>query len=127
MLQRHYASRAFNAVWFLSELMKEKQHRQGYHLQFENGEINFYACSLKIFNEDPDAIYDWSADVMNDAWSAAKAKKKLKEIPDTLVADALLNQNIFAGVGNIIKNEVLWRIKLHPKTKVGDIPPKKNK
>ncbi|HEX5154119.1 MAG TPA: hypothetical protein VFW07_21880 [Parafilimonas sp.] len=43
----------------------------------------------------PDEIYDWSADVMNDAWDPSKAKKKLKAIPDTLVADALLNQNIF--------------------------------
>ena len=62
---------------------------------------------------------------MNDAWDPSKAKKKLKAIPDTLVADALLDQKIFAGVGNIIKNEVLWRIKVHPKTKVGDLPPKK--
>jgi endonuclease-8 len=94
-------------------------------LQFKNGEINFYACSLKIFYEDPNDVYDWVADVMNENWNASKAKKKLKEIPDTLVADALLNQNIFAGVGNIIKNEVLWRIKVHPKTKVGNLPPKK--
>ncbi len=94
-------------------------------LQFKNGEINFYACSLKIFHEDPDEIYDWSADVMSDAWNPSKATKKLAEIPDTLVADALLNQNVFAGVGNIIKNEVLWRIKVHPKTKAGDLPKKK--
>lgn len=94
-------------------------------LQFKNGEINFYACSLKIFHEDLNEMYDWTADVMNDEWDPSKAKKKLKEIPEAFVADALLNQNIFAGVGNIIKNEVLWRIKVHPKTKVGDLPPKK--
>jgi endonuclease VIII len=67
-------------------------------------------------------VYDWTADVMNDKWSAAKAKKKLKAMPSTLVCDALLDQNIFAGVGNIIKNEVLYRIKVHPKTKVGKLP-----
>ncbi|MBV9961634.1 MAG: endonuclease [Parafilimonas sp.] len=94
-------------------------------LQFKNGEINFYACSIKIFTEDPNEIYDWSADVMSDTWNASKAKKKLKEVPDTLVADALLDQHIFSGVGNIIKNEVLWRIKVHPKTKVGELPTKK--
>ena len=94
-------------------------------LQFKEGELNLYACSLKIFYEDPDNIYDWSGDVMNDTWNPAKAKKKLKEIPDTLVADALLDQNIFAGVGNIIKNEVLWRIKVHPKSKVGNLTAKK--
>lgn len=94
-------------------------------LQFENGELNFYTSSLKIFYEDPNEVYDWSADVMSEEWNAATAKKKLKEIPDTLVADALLNQNIFAGVGNIIKNEVLFRIKVHPKTKLGNLPLKK--
>jgi len=94
-------------------------------LQFKDGELNFYACSVKLFHEDPNEIYDWETDVMNDAWDASKAKKKLKLIPHTIVADALLDQNIFAGVGNIIKNEVLWRIKLHPKTQIGDIPVKK--
>jgi len=94
-------------------------------VQFKNGELNFYACSVKLINEDLDKLYDWSADVMNESWSALKARKKLKEIPGTLVCDALLDQNIFAGVGNIIKNEVLFRIKVHPKTKLGDLPSKK--
>ena len=94
-------------------------------LHFKNGELNFYACSVKLIEEDLDKLYDWSADVMNENWNAAKARKKLKAVPGTLVCDALLDQNIFAGVGNIIKNEVLFRIKVHPKTKIGDLPPKK--
>jgi endonuclease VIII len=89
------------------------------------GELNFYACSVKLVEEDLDKLYDWSADVMNDDWDEAKARKKLKAIPETLVADALLDQNIFAGVGNIIKNEVLFRIKLHPKSKLGKVPARK--
>jgi endonuclease-8 len=36
-----------------------------------------------------------------------------------------LDQNIFTGVGNIIKNEVLFRTKIHPESKVGNIPQKK--
>src|SRR5689334_8169983 len=94
-------------------------------LHFHEGELNFYACSVKMIAGDLDAIYDWSADVMNEKWNAAKARKKLKGIPKALVCDALLNQAIFAGVGNIIKNEVLFRIKVHPKTEVGDLPPRK--
>ena len=43
-------------------------------------------------------------------------------IPETLICDALLNQNIFSGVGNIIKNEILYRVKVHPKSIVGEIP-----
>jgi endonuclease-8 len=49
----------------------------------------------------------------------------LKSIPEALVCDALLNQNIFTGVGNIIKNEVLFRIRLHPESQIGAIPAKK--
>lgn len=94
-------------------------------LIFKKGEINFYACSVKFIEGNLDDVYDWKADVMNDAWDPKAAKEKLKAIPDTLVTDALLNQNIFAGVGNIIKNEVLYRIHVHPETKVGDLPTKK--
>ena len=94
-------------------------------LHFKTGELNFYACSVKLIEEDLDKIYDWSADVMNENWSASKARKKLKQSPKTLVCDALLDQNIFAGVGNIIKNELLFRIRVHPKTKVGALPPRK--
>jgi endonuclease-8 len=89
------------------------------------GELNFYACSVQLVEDDLDELYDWSADVMNETWDAAKARKKLKAMPEVLVVDALLDQNIFAGVGNIIKNEVLYRIQVHPKNKVGDLPPKK--
>jgi endonuclease-8 len=95
------------------------------HLQFQKGEINLYSCAVKLIEEPLDEVYDWTADVMNEDWDAKAARKKLKAMPSTLVVDALLDQNIFSGVGNIIKNEVLYRIKMHPKTKLGDIPPKK--
>ena len=42
-----------------------------------------------------------------------------------MVCDALLDQQIFSGVGNIIKNEVLYRIRLHPETLAGNVPPRK--
>ncbi|MCW3084518.1 MAG: endonuclease [Bacteroidetes bacterium] len=94
-------------------------------LKFPNGELNLYTCSVKIITEDLNEVYDWSADVMNPDWDAAAAKKKIKEDPDRLVCDVLLDQNIFAGVGNIIKNEVLFRVKIQPQTKVGALPAKK--
>lgn len=94
-------------------------------LQFNNEELNFYTCSVKFIDVPLDDVYDWSADVLNDAWDAKAAKKKLKSKTDELVCDVLLDQNIFAGVGNIIKNEVLYRIKVHPETKVGALSEKK--
>ncbi|HEU0117727.1 MAG TPA: endonuclease [Alphaproteobacteria bacterium] len=94
-------------------------------LTFKNGKMNFYACSVKILEGDLDKIYDWSGDVMSDAWNPKAARKKLLGEPKVLVCDALLDQDIFAGVGNIIKNEVLYRIRVHPKTKLGKLSAKK--
>ncbi len=96
-------------------------------MQFKVGELNFYACSVQFIEEDLDTLYDWTADVMNDDWDAKQAKKKLKQQPATLVCDALLDQQLFAGVGNIIKNEVLFRIKVHPESNAGALPPKQLK
>lgn len=92
------------------------------NLTFNNGYLNLYACSLKIIEGNIEDHYDWSADVMNDLWDAKQAKLKLKNIPNMLICDALLEQNIFAGVGNIIKNEILYRVGVHPESKVEKIP-----
>lgn len=94
-------------------------------LWFSKGAIFFNTCSVKIFEENLDEAYDWEADVLSDRWNPAKARKKLKAMKGVLVCDALLDQQVFSGVGNIIKNEVLYRIKLHPETKVEKIPSRK--
>ncbi|SFU72671.1 DNA-formamidopyrimidine glycosylase family protein [Pseudoduganella namucuonensis] len=92
-------------------------------LGFEDGEeFNFYTCSVKPLEGGLDEVYDWRADVMADAWSPALALRKLRAAPDKLACDALLDQNIFAGVGNIIKNEVLFRLRIHPLSPVGALP-----
>lgn len=94
-------------------------------MYFADGTLSFFACSLKFIEGEINEVYDWSSDVMSDTFDPIAAKKKIKALPDELVCDALLNQNIFAGVGNIIKNEVLFRIRLHPETKLKDIPTRK--
>jgi endonuclease VIII len=86
------------------------------HLQFTNGDLYLYSCSVKILEGDLNSQYDWTGDVMNPAWDKRKAKKKIKTLPTTMVCDTLLHQDIFAGVGNIIKNEVLFRIRVHPES-----------
>lgn len=88
----------------------------------DDSTLHFYTCSVKTISDDLDSVYDWRGDVMADAWSPALALKKLRAQPDLLVCDALLDQDIFAGVGNIIKNEVLFRVRIHPLSTVGALP-----
>ncbi|HUQ66270.1 MAG TPA: DNA-formamidopyrimidine glycosylase family protein [Flavitalea sp.] len=95
------------------------------HIVFKKGEIFFYTCAVRELEGDLDELYDWEADVLSEKWNPTRARKKLKKIPGTMVCDALLDQQVFSGVGNIIKNEVLYRIFLHPETLIGNIPPRK--
>jgi len=108
---------------YLIDETKSAQIRLG--LTFPNGQLNLYACGVKILEGDINDHYDWSEDVMNEDWKPKKAKAKLKEIPNKMACDALLEQDVFSGVGNIIKNEVLYRIFVHPKSEIGKIPAKK--
>lgn len=94
-------------------------------LHFAKDELNFYVVDIKLIKDI--SVYDLAADVMSDEWNDRKAIKKLKTIPDTKICDALLDQEIFAGVGNIIKNEILWRVKLHPETVIQNITAAKMK
>lgn len=104
---------------------RQKENVPRLRLIFKKGEINFYACSIKFIVENLDEVYDWTSDVMSDSWNPRAAKQKLREMPNVLVCDALLNQNIFTGVGNIIKNEVLFRTRICPESRIVNIPAKK--
>lgn len=104
---------------------EKKDAKPRLHLAFKKGELNFYTCSVQLVEKNPDEVYDWAADIMSDTWNAKEAAKKLKDIPETFICDALLDQNIFSGLGNIIKNEVLFRTCIHPKSRVGKLPIKK--
>lgn len=88
----------------------------------DKSELNFYACSVKYVEGPLEDFYDWRVDVMSDHWDAKAARKKLRNLSQTLVCDALLDQDIFSGAGNIIKNEVLFRIRVHPLSLVDALP-----
>ncbi|WP_214070008.1 DNA-formamidopyrimidine glycosylase family protein [Mucilaginibacter sp. dw_454] len=95
------------------------------HLEFSNGYVNFSISAVKLIVQPLDEVYDWSADIMSKEWDTAKAIKRLKAKPKTMICDALLDQKIFSGSGNIIKNESLFRARLHPESVIGEISDKK--
>ena len=94
-------------------------------LEFDEARVDFTACSAKYVEGELDNAYEWRADVMSDAWDPAAARAKLRAAPDMLACDALLDQGIFSGAGNIIKNEVLFRIRVHPLSRIGGLPARK--
>ena len=91
-------------------------------LIFDEGQIIIYSSSLKYL-ETSSAwdFYDFSTDIMSSAWDPKRAFKAVKNHQNDEIADVLLDQTIFSGVGNIIKNEVLFLLKKNPSTIVKDV------
>jgi endonuclease VIII len=91
-------------------------------LAFPQGEITIWSASLKyIDGARVRDFYDFSADILSDSWDAIAALAKVRKVPNAAIADVLLDQQIFAGVGNIIKNEVLFRTRTNPFATVGEL------
>ncbi|WP_312075791.1 endonuclease [Chryseobacterium sp.] len=85
-------------------------------LKFKNGVVYFYTCSVKFVHPKILSEIDWEADIMSKKWSDEKAEQKLAKHPEMMVCDALMDQDLFSGVGNIIKNEALFQAGIHPET-----------
>jgi endonuclease VIII len=92
-------------------------------LVFKDGEeLNFYVSQIVLIEEPLNEVYDWSGDIMSPKWSLPRAREKMMAKPDRLLCDVLMDQHIFSGVGNIIKNEVMFKAGLHPENTVGKLP-----
>jgi endonuclease-8 len=95
-------------------------------LLFPNGRFNAYSCSIKpIASRNARQGYDRGIDIMSPGWDEPHVRKLLRARGEEEIADALLDQEIFAGVGNIIKNEVLALVHLRPTHRISAIPPAK--
>jgi len=91
-------------------------------LSMAGAELNFYTCHVTLYEGRPETDYDWEIDVLADVWNPARALLNLKTAGKRLVCDVLLDQEIFAGCGNIIKNEVLFRSAIQPESTCKAIP-----
>lgn len=94
----------------LDEKIKDKKERL--RLYFDDATLNFYNTSIKIKPKE-EFLIDKTVDIMSDSFDVLKAKIEIKK-HDKPICDIILNQNIFSGAGNIIKNEALFRSKIHP-------------
>lgn len=111
--------------YYLNSQHPEKKAKLSLHFA-NGGEWNNYNCAVGILPEtDMSRLYDFSTDIMDESWNAVEAERKLKQHPHMQVCDALMNQEIFAGVGNVIKNEVLFRIGVQPESELGALPAEK--
>ena len=93
-------------------------------LTFKSGIVYFYACSIRFDAQDHLRELDRRVDLMSSLWDRDQVVQLMRRRKDSLLCDLLLDQSVFAGSGNIVKNEVLFNTRMHPLTKLTQVPDK---
>lgn len=60
-------------------------------------------------------------------FTAQEFIQRLQRRKNTTIKAAILDQTVLAGIGNIYADEGLWGARIHPATRVRDVPPEKLK
>ena len=60
-------------------------------------------------------------DLLSDGFDAAAAVVRLRARPDGEIADALLDQRVMAGIGNVYKSETLFACRVNPFANTGTL------
>ena len=71
---------------------------------------------------DMTAVEHLGPDLLGEDWSARTAAANLMADPDRPLAEALLDQRVMAGVGNVFANELCFVFGLLPGTAVAQLP-----
>jgi len=64
------------------------------------------------------AILSLGPDLLSDDFSTDEAFRRLRDRPDMEIAEALLDQRVLAGIGNVYKSEILFIESVNPWTLV---------
>lgn len=87
---------------------------------------------LVVYNA-PIVEIDWKDNILNrlkvelgpdplsDEWNREKAIGNLRKFSEEKIGVIILNQSVIAGIGNILRNEILFRAGIHPERIVKDL------
>ena len=104
---------------------EQRKVNRSFYMEFDKGEINGYVVKAEKLKAPPEKTYDWRIDILHEDFDAAYVKSLIGKKAGKTIDDVLMDQQIFSGVGNKIRNESLYRAGIHPFSIVGKIPPAK--
>lgn len=103
-----------------------KKVNPSFSLHFGNDFINFYVVNIKLIDGKSQDYFAYEFDPFSKKFNSKIIVEKLSEkFPKKEIGDVLMNQELFPGLGNVIRNEVMFLSKIHPESTVEKIP--KNK
>jgi endonuclease VIII len=60
-------------------------------------------------------------DLLSTDFDAYEVLRRMRAQPERTLAEALLNQQVIAGAGNVFKSEILFAARLHPHLRVSEV------
>lgn len=102
-----------------------KKVNPSFSLHFGNEVINFYVVHVKKYTGKPEDYFNEKLNPLSASYSPDAVRKLLAEKANEKIGDILMNQDLFPGTGNVIRNEVLYQAGIHPESTVGKIPDQK--
>lgn len=112
---------------FGSYLVNDKKEvNPSFYLGFKGDIINFYVVKVKKWAGKPTDHFSNTLDPFSEEFDYKKVKRNLlNSAANKMIGIVLMDQSIFPGVGNVIRNEVLFLSKIHPNSIVKEIPTRK--
>lgn len=101
---------------------ERKKVNRSFYLAFSSGEINGYVIKASKLEKSMDEMYDWRTDILSKKFDKQYVRELIRAKPHQQIADLLMDQQIFSGSGNKIRNEALYRAGIHPMSIVEKIP-----
>ena len=66
-------------------------------------------------------VRDLGPDILANQFDAAEVVRRIEAMPDAEIGDALLDQRVIAGIGNIFKSESLFAARVNPFARIGEL------
>jgi endonuclease-8 len=116
-----------NGSWHIyrpGERWQRPRHDMRIVLSTDAFEAVAFTVPVAEFGTATDIARDLTAvgpDPLADTFEPAEAVRRLRERPDMEVADALLDQQAIAGIGNVYKSEMLFAARVNPFARVADL------
>ena len=85
------------------------------------GGVDLGVLEILERDHDMDAVAQLGPDLLDDDWEPRIAAANLVTDPDRPLAEALLDQRVMAGVGNVYANELCFVTGYLPTRRVGDV------
>lgn len=86
--------------------------------------VGFQLGLVEVLSRDGEdtALGYLGPDLLGPDWDADEALRRLLAVPSRAVGEAVLDQRVLAGIGNVYRSELCFLLGVLPGTQVGDVP-----